>query len=871
MLVFFAAAAGVFSAFHPAYAGVREWAFEIIGHILVFLISIVGGLLTLVTYILLKAISYNRFIYTQIVTVGWQVVRDISNIFFIIILIVVAIGTVISSENYHYKRSLPRILLMAILINFSKTICGIFIDLAQVVMYQFSSVLAGTADTPGVGAQQIFLSFGIQRLFVLKEMKINGESAELFNIIAGLGVGLIFLVITLIVITIYLVIFVMRIVTLWILIVLSPLAFLLSAWPGGKGKGYAQDWWKKFFDYVSIGPILLFFLWLALVTAGKELELRVQTDPAGTQGFTGSFLNEITNPDNLSRFVVTVCLLLAGLYAARRSGVAGAGLASSALQNVKRTGLGALRKGTGYGYVADRVKAYRDIRRSEKNQAARLSALKIAETVDKGKRAAAKVATAPIRWGTGFVGEHFAKQNRDKAEDLRGEAKLVQRNFEKKEGFKMGGIQYSYDAKGKKWQEDDGVFKKDIDAPHLEEKIKTHTVGLEERAKKHSEKAREHEKRQRTFDKYFSGKGMIPGLGVLAGAASFLTGGLAAGIPLLVTGVAALLNRKGARDWGKSDVNSASSYQSREVRQKRDELRDSNHEEIREKAIDPTQDAFTRMAAILEGIKQGIFTLSEVEEHRKTVAELSGDDKKLMARLEAEIEEKYSGGTKLFAEYEAATREKNTEKREKARRGIVDNYADGTWEMRSQDSETIEKAAPMIADAMKKSAVVNWHKGTTFSQQKAFERGAKGASFEDPTNKKVKAALADVVDVSVAYGAKKDGAGNIIGYESEENEESEEWLENYLRDLSQEDLKEIANKRPDRLKEFKLALDHLSRTKRKKKEEFFSDSVKKILESDRGPAKSLRTALELGDAPKKGRAASPPDEEDEEEEEEEEI
>ncbi len=52
--------------------------------------------------------------------------------------------------------------------------------------------------------------------------------------------------------------FVVRIIYLWILIALSPFAFLLSATPGMSGK--FNEWWNKFVRYVFVGPILAFFL-----------------------------------------------------------------------------------------------------------------------------------------------------------------------------------------------------------------------------------------------------------------------------------------------------------------------------------------------------------------------------------------------------------------------------------------------------------------------------------------------------------------------------------------------------------------------------------------------------------------------------------
>ena len=256
-----------------------------------------------------QVITYNDFIYTQIVTVGWQVIRDVSNLFFVLILIAIAIGTILNVDTYNYRRLLPRLILMAILINFSKTICGLLIDFAQVVMYQFSSVISAT------GAQQLYLSFGIQKLFTIVKAGQNvdiSNSIRLFDVVVGLSAGFIFLLIATIVIFVYLVVFVFRIVMLWILIVLSPFAFLLAAWPGGKAQGLSREWWSKFTEYVITGPLLMFFFWLALTTSSIDQGLNLVDASAGakTGAFEGSFISQFMNPSNLARFIVITFLVI---------------------------------------------------------------------------------------------------------------------------------------------------------------------------------------------------------------------------------------------------------------------------------------------------------------------------------------------------------------------------------------------------------------------------------------------------------------------------------------------------------------------------------------------------------------------------------
>jgi len=55
---------------------------------------------------------------------------------FILILLIIAFATILRQESYS-KKLLPKLLIMAVLINFSRTIFGLLIDFSQVIMLTF--------------------------------------------------------------------------------------------------------------------------------------------------------------------------------------------------------------------------------------------------------------------------------------------------------------------------------------------------------------------------------------------------------------------------------------------------------------------------------------------------------------------------------------------------------------------------------------------------------------------------------------------------------------------------------------------------------------------------------------------------------------
>src|SRR3989338_2667695 len=89
--------------------------------------------------------GYNGFINASVVKFGWNIIRDVANMFFIVILLVIAFGTILGLEQYEWKKSLPKLVFAAIFVNFSNVICQLIIDVAQVFTITFLNAVAGTA------------------------------------------------------------------------------------------------------------------------------------------------------------------------------------------------------------------------------------------------------------------------------------------------------------------------------------------------------------------------------------------------------------------------------------------------------------------------------------------------------------------------------------------------------------------------------------------------------------------------------------------------------------------------------------------------------------------------------------------------------
>ncbi|MDA3840465.1 MAG: hypothetical protein PF572_05210 [Patescibacteria group bacterium] len=317
----------IWSPFDALGDAIQRIVLLVIGFFLQLLILLVGTINVLVIETLITIASYNNFINEPSIVMAWAVIRDFCNMFFILILLVIAFATILRIESYNMKKWLPKLLIMAVLINFSRTIAGLIIDFSQVFMLTFVSAIGTTGGS-------IIDAMGIQKYFTLalteQVLDFDGE-VDFNSTLLGLFLGTIFLIIATVVLGVFLAVLVVRTVMLWIYVVLSPLAFLLAAFPGGQK--YSTRWWDEFIKQVITGPILMFFFWLALITSsGFE---KSSFNPKACFGVL-----EAVCPDMFLHYVLAIGMLMGGLIITSQAGGAAGGIASK--------GMGAINKGKSF-------------------------------------------------------------------------------------------------------------------------------------------------------------------------------------------------------------------------------------------------------------------------------------------------------------------------------------------------------------------------------------------------------------------------------------------------------------------------------------------------------------------------------------------
>lgn len=302
-----------------------------ITYILNLVVAALGKLtLLMIQILIIPILNYNSFSTSPIIGLGWSLVRDVMNMFVIVALIFIAIFTIVGNHRAHWEQQLPQLFIAVVFMNFSRTICGILIDISQVIMFTFVNALLDIAA--GNFAQLFQLpDFGKYNLAAVESALKNGTSvAEPFKqfMEAFLQVPLymsIFAILFLLALA-----FLYRIVVLWVLVILSPLAFFLGGIKGIFQHADAGKWWKQFTGALLMGPILAFFLWLALAAASSGSIAESEAFPLPQDADT-YFSIQALDSSHLTSLLLALILLMVGMQVAGEQSSNLGGLASQVI------------------------------------------------------------------------------------------------------------------------------------------------------------------------------------------------------------------------------------------------------------------------------------------------------------------------------------------------------------------------------------------------------------------------------------------------------------------------------------------------------------------------------------------------------------
>jgi hypothetical protein len=242
---------------------------------------------------------------------AWATVRNLVNIVFILILTFIGLATILRLQTYQMQKTLPSLIIVAILINFSGVLVGFVADIGSVITKALLNLDCPTGESCPVG-----------------KWSIGGDLSKLVGL-AGLGtsiISIIYYTISLLIYFIVVLLFGIRTLVLWTLAILAPIAFAAYILPGTKK--YWTQWLGQLIQWSIIGIPISLTLYLAKLVITPD-----KFDP-NTLGFSGAITGFFAP-------LTALFLLFTGVTLSMQLAPAGA---QGVINMGKKAGLGAYKK-----------------------------------------------------------------------------------------------------------------------------------------------------------------------------------------------------------------------------------------------------------------------------------------------------------------------------------------------------------------------------------------------------------------------------------------------------------------------------------------------------------------------------------------------
>ena len=197
----------------------------------------------------------------------WQYARDITNIIFVILLLVVIWSqlTGIGITNYGIKKVLPRLIITAVLVNLSFIICALAVDASNILGVSIKGFFTNVQESAMANAN---ISGGISWTDLVGGLLTGGAVAGLaIGATGGLGAFLWMLIgaviAALLAVFTGLVTIALRQAVVFMLVMIAPLAFVAYLLPN------TEKWFKKWKDILF--SMLIFYPMFSLLFGAAQL------------------------------------------------------------------------------------------------------------------------------------------------------------------------------------------------------------------------------------------------------------------------------------------------------------------------------------------------------------------------------------------------------------------------------------------------------------------------------------------------------------------------------------------------------------------------------------------------------------------------
>jgi len=272
---------------------------------------------------------------------GWGAFRDVANIVIIAMFVFISINMILGVKEFGEKKLVARVLIIAVLLNFSLLFTRAIIDSSNFVAYQFYNQMVRGLDVQTSQAQQKaattnpnlsntnsrelsptggvagkFLQFlGVssigQSYDVLAEAQKTNNNA-LIGLLYGI-LSFIFLLVTAFVFSYGALLLVTRAILLVLVMLTAAIAFAGWLIPHHLFGEAWTKWWKTLIKGAFLAPILMILLWITEVVASQ---IAGKFGSGGALGNLAANSSSAANIGTLFSFVFILGLIFASFYVA---------------------------------------------------------------------------------------------------------------------------------------------------------------------------------------------------------------------------------------------------------------------------------------------------------------------------------------------------------------------------------------------------------------------------------------------------------------------------------------------------------------------------------------------------------------------------
>ncbi|HWU24343.1 MAG TPA: hypothetical protein VN086_01145, partial [Candidatus Paceibacterota bacterium] len=261
------------------------------------------------------------------VLVAWGILRDIANMMLLFGFIFLGVATILNTDKYPTKKAIPRLLIFAVLMNFSLFACEAVIDVANgmssLIYTQADPTNSqcvgpmGVASVSSTDSKCSFVNYGIAG-HIMESTGLasiwanrNADYPTNANISALLGLA-IFATIGFIVLMAAAIMLAIRLVILTFLMIVSPIGFAGMAIPFFQK--FSSDWWNRVIHQAFYAPIMFLLIFVSLTISDSFTSGSAQ----GTNGglYTAGLGTLVTDPNASTMGIVLVFMLVCGFLIA---------------------------------------------------------------------------------------------------------------------------------------------------------------------------------------------------------------------------------------------------------------------------------------------------------------------------------------------------------------------------------------------------------------------------------------------------------------------------------------------------------------------------------------------------------------------------